>query len=117
MISEKSLRSKQIDSLSDGVDTLYMELVEVGLDPFEAMELAELTVLAEHCNKGSAVRPIVVPAVEVCRYDRAHVFFDCPKCGKRNIHSWPIGEDGRGHRWSHCQCWPRGYWIYMRREW
>jgi hypothetical protein len=32
--------------------------------------------------------------------------FQCPKCGKTNLHG-----QGDGHRASHCPCWPTGYYI------
>ena len=42
-----------------------------------------------------------------------HLSFVCPKCGKKNMHGGTYGEPGTcdGHRASHCECWPLGYYI------
>jgi hypothetical protein len=38
--------------------------------------------------------------------------FVCPKCGRKNSHGG-CGSPGAGdgHRVSHCQCWPNGYYL------
>ena len=42
-----------------------------------------------------------------------HLVFKCPKCKNKNYHGGTYGKkgDGDGHRYSHCQCWPRGYYL------
>jgi len=46
--------------------------------------------------------------VEVCR-----LVFTCPQCGRSNSHggTWGNIGDGDGHRVSHCDCWPKGYFL------
>jgi hypothetical protein len=54
------------------------------------------------------------PLFRCKRINRASVAFNCPKCGRLNIHGWPRGETGYGgHRGSHCHCWPHGYIIEL----
>lgn len=55
----------------------------------------------------------VIPTFKVRRLNEAQVGFDCPKCGRLNRHGWPEGDDRSGHRVSHCDCWPKGYYIEM----
>ena len=42
-----------------------------------------------------------------------YLVFRCPKCGQENNHGGVFNElgAGDGHRVSHCECWPRGYYI------
>ena len=56
------------------------------------------------------------PTFIVQRLNSAQVFFKCHKCGRRNIYGWPEGESEAifgGHRASHCECWPNGYYIAL----
>lgn len=42
--------------------------------------------------------------------------FVCPKCSKANTHG-TCGKSvggGDGHRVSHCECWPNGYYVKER---
>lgn len=57
-----------------------------------------------------------IPTFKVRRLNATQVGFDCPKCGRLNRHGWPEGEDRSGHRASHCDCWPKGYYIEMEKE-
>ena len=43
----------------------------------------------------------------------ASLSFTCPKCGKVNRHgkARDVFGSGDGHRFSHCTCWKRGYYI------
>lgn len=41
-----------------------------------------------------------------CREARGQFHFVCPQCGERNAHGAITG-----HRASHCDCWPGGYWV------
>jgi hypothetical protein len=47
------------------------------------------------------------------REQGCHLVFTCPTCGVENVHGGAYGNPGAGdgHRVSHCQCWPRGYYI------
>ena len=36
--------------------------------------------------------------------------FVCPKCGLKRTHG-----AGKGHRASHCECWPNGYMIDLEK--
>ena len=42
--------------------------------------------------------------------------FMCPLCGRECRHGWPEGKDLGGHRVSHCECWPQGYFITLGEE-
>ena len=57
-----------------------------------------------------------VPTFEVVSEDvgqRRSLVFVCPKCGKKNVHGGVHGVKGGGdgHRVSHCECWPNGYFL------
>ena len=45
--------------------------------------------------------------------DGCQLLFKCPKCGRENNHGgvYKRKGEGDGHRVSHCNCWPNGYYI------
>jgi len=57
-----------------------------------------------------------IPVFWVRRVNEAQVSFTCPLCGCENRHGWPEGKDLGGHRVSHCECWPQGYYIKLEAE-
>lgn len=42
-----------------------------------------------------------------------HLVFRCPECDRKIYHGGVYRQKGKadGHRHSHCECWPRGYYI------
>jgi hypothetical protein len=48
-----------------------------------------------------------------CPDSGCYLVFNCPVCGKKNIHGGYYGKIGEadGHRNPHCDCWEEGYYI------
>lgn len=53
------------------------------------------------------------PDSEGHRGKGCYLVFNCPKCKSHIAHGGVYGKKGEadGHRVSHCDCWPKGYYI------
>ncbi len=54
-----------------------------------------------------------VPSEDGTYNEGCHLVFECPKCSAYISHGGTYGKVGAGdgHRCSHCDCWPKGYYL------
>jgi hypothetical protein len=78
--------------------TTATHVVYLAKEPFEAVpEPAPVTITARTVT----ISPKGVRSVTV----------ECPYCGRKHVHGWPVGEPQPGPRISHCRQNPRTYYI------
>ncbi len=61
-------------------------------------------------NQGFERIPIFEARVSRYNNKKSCMVFNCPKCGKKNIHS-----NKSGHHTSDCGCWKNGYYLKKKK--